>query len=134
MNQQAIYENMTKGERVTIACFKDGKKIGYWNGERYAILLDTIELFKDAKELEYEFERAKIAVPHKYEKDIEVRVIPVDACINETIGKGINPESVEKMKEALGKILAATEGDQIERRSPSFINWLAKEALTSAKL
>ena len=100
MNQTAIFQNMTKGE-----WYNDDVTV-WRNAEKIAQLWNKLE--EDFANTPYN----AFAIKH---------------AVNNTYGKGINPESVEKLRDALYFLNQFADLTENQRE-------LAKEALNASKL
>jgi hypothetical protein len=107
MNQQQIFENMIKGEwKPLMAKYKD------YNGiDADVTVLCTSE--------------------DSCIEDYDIHAIC--SAVNNTYGKGINPESVEKMRGALEQILKLHDDGRLDTISV-VAGPIAQQALTAAKL
>jgi hypothetical protein len=116
MTQTEIFQNMTKGEWQIM------------NGHPSEInSTKSRDSFIQCNDLSKDF--------HGTSETDKANAELIAMMHRETVGKGINPESVEKMREAL-RIIAESfwsENEPFEERVDVLQN-IAREALTSAKL
>jgi hypothetical protein len=111
MNQQEIFQNMTKDWSFAV------------NGEeRFPF---TINSKSDGRGICFFQEKNRSERDEVYANGRAVIVM-----YNNTYGKGINPEGVEKMKAVLEHLLTL---EAFKKRFP-FLATLSEEALTAAKL
>lgn len=113
--QQEIFQNMTKGE---------------WKANGHYIETETGRILFEAN-VDVEETAAQTIINNKRAlANVQAIVI----MKRETIGKGINPESVERLKKALKNILAiVTDDNELLKEYPIDINE-AEEALFASKL